>query len=115
MYTATAGFRAQQINLNTIADNLSNINTTDYRSRRAEFNDALYRELNNISSGNGTIISTIEISENYGTPRELSSGSNVDLAEEMVCLIRAQKMFSVLCKSVVTADEMERLASSLIA
>jgi flagellar basal-body rod protein FlgG len=40
-------------------------------------------------------------------------GSNVDMAEEMTRLLRAQKAFSVLGTAVRTADEMDALANSM--
>lgn len=43
--TAASGMQAQQMNIDTIANNLANVNTVGYRKSRAEFADLLYQNL----------------------------------------------------------------------
>lgn len=43
--TAAAGMVAQQYNLDTIANNLANVNTTAFKQMRAEFQDLMYQTL----------------------------------------------------------------------
>src|SRR6266849_5085603 len=43
LYTAASGMQAQQTNLDTIANNLSNSSTTGFRSRRMQFQDLIYQ------------------------------------------------------------------------
>ncbi len=50
LYTAASGMLAQQIGLDVIANNLSNINTVGYKAQRAAFEDLLY---NTISTNQG--------------------------------------------------------------
>ncbi|WP_352404943.1 flagellar basal-body rod protein FlgG [Sporanaerobacter acetigenes] len=45
MWTAATGMRAQQLNIDTIANNLSNVNTTAYKTQRAEFKDLFYANM----------------------------------------------------------------------
>lgn len=45
LYTAATGMIAQQTNLDTISNNLSNVNTTGYKTERAEFKSLLYQTL----------------------------------------------------------------------
>jgi flagellar basal-body rod protein FlgG len=45
MRTAASGMRAQQLNLDTIAHNLANVNTTGFKRARADFEDLLYQTL----------------------------------------------------------------------
>ena len=40
---AATGMNAQQLNLEVIANNIANINTTGYKRARAEFSDLLYQ------------------------------------------------------------------------
>src|SRR6476661_2487245 len=40
---AATGMNAQQLNLEVIANNIANINTTGYKRARAEFTDLLYQ------------------------------------------------------------------------
>lgn len=43
--TAATGMQAQQMNIDTIANNLANVNTIGFRKSRAEFADLLYQNL----------------------------------------------------------------------
>ena len=45
LHTAATGMMAQQINIDTIANNIANVNTTGYKQSRAEFQDLLYQDL----------------------------------------------------------------------
>ena len=41
LYTAATGMIAEQTNVDTISNNLSNVNTTGYKTQRAEFKSLL--------------------------------------------------------------------------
>jgi flagellar basal-body rod protein FlgG len=43
LYTAATGMIAQQLNLDVIANNLANVNTTGYKKSRADFQDLMYQ------------------------------------------------------------------------
>ncbi len=45
LWTAATGMKSQQFNIDTIANNLSNVNTTAYKTGRAEFKDLFYTNL----------------------------------------------------------------------
>jgi len=45
LYIAATGMQAQQLNVDTISNNLANINTTAYKRSRVSFEDLLYREV----------------------------------------------------------------------
>lgn len=56
---AATGMQAQQLNVEVIANNISNMNTTGYKRYRAEFQDLLYqtqRRVGSTSSDTGTIV-----------------------------------------------------------
>jgi len=42
LWTAATGMHAQQFNIDTISNNLSNVNTNGYKQVRAEFEDLIY-------------------------------------------------------------------------
>ena len=42
---AATGMAAQQTNVETIANNLANMNTTGFKEQRAEFSDLLYQNV----------------------------------------------------------------------
>ena len=45
LYSAASGMTAQQLNIDNIANNLANANTTGYKMRRAQFQDLLYQTM----------------------------------------------------------------------
>jgi flagellar basal-body rod protein FlgG len=45
LYTAASGMEAQELNLDNIANNLSNANTSGFRSRRLQFEDLIYQNI----------------------------------------------------------------------
>ena len=56
---AATGMLAQQLNVEVIANNISNMTTTAYKRQRAEFQDLLYqdeRRVGSTSSDNGEIV-----------------------------------------------------------
>jgi flagellar basal-body rod protein FlgG len=58
---AATGMQAQQMNVDVISNNIANINTTGYKTRRAEFQDLLYQNqlrVGSNSSADGTVVPT---------------------------------------------------------
>lgn len=45
LYTAATGMYAQQLNVDTIAHNISNVNTTGFKQERVEFQDLIYQTI----------------------------------------------------------------------
>ena len=45
LYSAGSGMTAQQMSIDTIANNLSNANTTGFKARRTQFQDLLYQSV----------------------------------------------------------------------
>lgn len=43
LYTAATGMVAQQLNLDVVANNLANVNTTGFKKSRADFEDLMYQ------------------------------------------------------------------------
>ncbi|HVY90010.1 MAG TPA: flagellar basal-body rod protein FlgG [Hyphomonadaceae bacterium] len=59
--TAATGMQAQQLNVEVIANNIANMNTTGFKRQRAEFQDLLYQNVEKMgvtSSDAGTIVPT---------------------------------------------------------
>lgn len=50
LYTATTGMLGQQLQIDTISNNIANVNTTAYKKQRAEFNDLFYQTLQHAGS-----------------------------------------------------------------
>ncbi len=81
MNTAATGMVAQQMNIDNIANNLANVNTTGFKKGRVEFQDILYQ--NYRKAGTASAVGTtvpVNLDIGYGaravaTTREFSSGS----------------------------------------
>ena len=43
LYTSASGMQGQQMNLDVIANNLANVNTTGFKKSKIEFQDMLYQ------------------------------------------------------------------------
>jgi flagellar basal-body rod protein FlgG len=52
LYTAASGMEAQQLNIDTIAHNLANINSSGFKLRRAQFQDLLYQNIRQAGASN---------------------------------------------------------------
>lgn len=57
LWTAAAGMMTQQFNVDTIANNLANINTTGFKRTRAEFEDLIYETIR--AAGTTTAAGTV--------------------------------------------------------
>ncbi len=92
LYSAATGMQAQQMNLDTIANNLANVNTPGFKRSKIEFQDLLYQKPRNVGSdsGGGNIVPTglevgngsrVASSSKVFTQGQLTStGGNLDLA-----------------------------------
>ena len=45
LYTAATGMLAQQTQIDTTSNNISNVNTVGYKKQRAEFADLMYQTM----------------------------------------------------------------------
>lgn len=61
LHIAATGMKAQQTRVEVISNNLANMGTTGYNTRRAEFSDLLYQQIKQpgtINASDGTILPT---------------------------------------------------------
>ena len=54
MDTAATGMLAQQLNVEVIANNIANLNTTGFKRQRAEFQDLLYQNIQEVGTSTST-------------------------------------------------------------
>ena len=84
---AATGMLAQQLNVDVIANNIANMNTTGYKRQRAEFQDLLYQNLRRIGSNSsdaGTIVPSgvqIGIGVKAGAVYRITDQGNLQLTE----------------------------------
>lgn len=92
LYSAATGMEAQQLNLNTISNNLANVNTPGFKRSKIEFQDMLYQKPRAAGSeaGGGNLVPTgIEIgngsrvastSKVFTQGQVTSTGEKLDIA-----------------------------------
>jgi flagellar basal-body rod protein FlgG len=80
LYSAAAGMQAQQQRIDSVANDLANVNTTGYKHTRVAFRDLLYvrDSSGKVQSGAGAAASTIGRGFAQGAIRE--TGNPLDLA-----------------------------------
>lgn len=76
LYISAAGMIAQQLNMNVISNNLSNVNTTAFKKNRVDFHDLYYQNLRpaGVTSPLGT---TLPVGIEIGTGVALSGTSKI--------------------------------------
>jgi flagellar hook protein FlgE len=79
-----SGLQAESTALNTIANNLANMNTTAYKAQSVNFGDLFYQQIGSSGSGNpvqvGTGSQVSSISTNFTTGSPTSTGNASDVA-----------------------------------
>jgi flagellar basal-body rod protein FlgG len=101
LYSAASGMRAQQMNLDVIANNLANVNTTGFKKSKVEFQDLLYQNtrLAGANLGQGTQLPTsVEVghgSRPISTNRIFSDGELTQTGERMDFAIAGDGFFEV--------------------
>lgn len=92
LWTAASGMQAQQKNIDVVANNLANVNTTGFKRSRADFQDLIYQNLkssgapatnstqvpNGIQIGLGSHLASV--SKIFSTGDLSQTGNDLDLA-----------------------------------
>lgn len=89
LYSAASGISNQQLRIDTIANNISNVNTTGYKSSRLNFRDAYYTTMKspenaggaaNMAKGTGVMPASTDLDFTQGTVAD--TGNALDFAIE---------------------------------
>jgi len=99
----SSSLNAQQARLDTIANNIANINSVGYKKNEISFGDAFYREMyapgmpvaRNVRCGAGTMVS--------GTEKDFSHGLLVNTGRELDLAIDGDGFFGVILHDGSTA------------
>jgi flagellar basal-body rod protein FlgG len=102
MYSAATGMEAQQLNLNTIANNLANVNTTGFKRSKIEFQDLLYQKPTRAAgadSGGGNLVPTgVEVGNGTrvaATAKVFTQGQLTQTSEQLDVAIQGEGFFEV--------------------
>lgn len=99
LWTAATGMKAQQFNIDTISNNLANVNTTSYKVQRAEFKDLFYANIKraNINDDQGRPVN-LEVGHGVmpvATKRDFRTGSFIETQNAFDFAINGQGFFAV--------------------
>lgn len=102
LYSAATGMESQQLNLNTIANNLANVNTPGFKRSKIEFQDMLYQKPSKASgsdSGGGNLVPTgIEVGNGArvsATSKVFTQGQLTSTGEKLDLAIQGDGFFEV--------------------
>lgn len=102
LYSAATGMEAQQLNLNTIANNLANVNTPGFKRSKIEFQDLLYQKPTRASgtdSGGGNLVPTgTEVGNGTrvsATAKVFTQGELTNTGEKLDLAIQGDGFFEV--------------------
>jgi flagellar basal-body rod protein FlgG len=101
LYSAATGMEAQQLNLNTIANNLANVNTPGFKRSKIEFQDLLYQKprASGTDSGGGNLVPTgIEVgngSRVASTSKVFTQGQLTSSGEKFDIAIQGDGFFEI--------------------
>lgn len=101
LYSAATGMEAQELNLNTIANNLANVNTPGFKKSKIEFQDLLYTKprTSGADSGNGNLIPTgVEVGNGArvaATAKVFTQGQVTQTGEQFDLAVQGDGFFEV--------------------
>ncbi len=102
LYTAASGMNAQQMNIDNVAHNLANVNTTGFKKSRVEFEDLVYQEMRAAGSAASTTTEApvgLEVglgTRAVATARDFSSGNLRSTNAPLDLAIEGEGFFKVL-------------------
>lgn len=100
LWTAASGMNAQQLNVDTISNNISNVNTTAYKKERLEFKSLLYQTMERASLDDSDTGKPVNLQVGLGvkpiaTSRMFTQG-NMEMTENKTDLaIEGQGFFMI--------------------
>jgi len=100
LWTAASGMKSQQLNIDTISNNLSNVNTTAYKTQRVEFQDLLYTTIKrtNLNDDQGKPVN-LEVGHGVtpvATTRDFKNGSLIETQNDLDVAIDGDGFFAVM-------------------
>ncbi len=75
LYTAATGMMAQQYNIDTVSNNLANVNTTGFRANEARFQDLIYQTLRSPGTPVGAAVTPV--GQDVGLGVKVGSSSKI--------------------------------------
>lgn len=105
LYTAATGMQAQQTNMDVIANNLANVNTSGFKKSRAEFQDLLYQTIRSsgATQAQGMQVPTgVQVglgTKLVATKKDFTAGDLQQTGNDLDLAIRGDGFFQVMLPS----------------
>jgi len=102
LYSGTTGMRGQQLQLDTISNNLANVNTAGFKKSRAQFEDLYYQELRAVGAetiDGGQVPSGIQVGLGViatSTQKIFTQGSIHETGNDLDLAIEGRGFFQVM-------------------
>jgi len=102
LWTAASGMKSQSLNIDVISNNLANVNTTGFKTSRADFQDLLYetlRQAGSSSSDNTTVPTGIQVghgSRPVASHKIFSEGDFQQTKNELDMAIEGNGFFQII-------------------
>jgi len=100
---ASTGMQAQELNVQVIANNIANMQTTGYKKQVAEFEDVLYEHIRRIgtqTSDQGNLLPVgVDIGsgvKTVGTPRLMTQGTLTQTSAPLDVAVQGEGFFKIL-------------------
>lgn len=99
LWTAATGMKSQQLNIDTISNNLANVNTTSYKTQRVEFKDLLYSTIkrSNLNDDQGRPVN-LEVGHGVmpvATTKDFRKGGLIETQNDLDVAIDGEGFFAV--------------------
>jgi flagellar basal-body rod protein FlgG len=101
LWTAASGMQSQQLNIDVIANNLANVNTTGFKKSRPDFQDLMYQNMKSVgapSTSSTEIPSGIQIglgSKAASVTKVFSAGSMTQTGNDLDLAIEGDGFFQI--------------------
>ena len=102
LHTAATGMAAQELNVQTISNNIANLRTTGFKRQQAQFQDLLYetyKRAGSATSGSGNVMPAgLSIGsgvKTVSTPRDMSQGNLTSTSKPYDVAIRGEGYFKI--------------------
>ncbi len=115
MHVAKTGLNSQQVKMQVIANNLANVNTTGFKSDRANFESLLYQILRGAgesTSENTSLTSGLSVGTGtrlLNTSKLFTQGSLIDTGNSLDLAVEGDGFFRSLCLMAVSATRRWRV------
>lgn len=101
LYTGASGMKAQQLNVDNIANNLANVNSPGFKRSRIEFQDLIYQTLREVApTDQGTVIpSDLQIgggTRAVASLKDFEQGDALHTGNPLDLMIRGDGFFEVM-------------------